>query len=270
MRKTMLGVAMGLMKEGIIPSISDVAEAAQVSRATAYRYFPTQSALIQAAVAEALGPILQWSSESVEAGQRVAELISFGYPRIDYFETTLRAALRLALDQWARRQAGKLGTETPLVRGNRIGLLNSAVAPLRRSLSRSRVERLVQALSLVFGTEAFVVLKDIWGLDLKQAQEVALWTCQALVQTAISDAGLARRRETRGSRGRGTPRRGPGDGRDRPGQVAEKRREQARMRSAAQRDARHIKTDRRAAREHATTRTGRAVVFQRPAGGIKK
>ena len=39
------------------------------------------------------------------------------------------------------------------------------MAPLRRKLGKARTERLTQALSLVFGTEAFVVLKDIWRLD---------------------------------------------------------------------------------------------------------
>jgi hypothetical protein len=41
-------------------------------------------------------------------------------------------------------------------------------------------------LSLIFGTEAFVVLKDIWGLDRKRAQDVALWTCHALIQAALA------------------------------------------------------------------------------------
>ena len=61
MRRIMLDAAMRLMQDGLVPSISDVAQEAQVSRATAYRYYPTQSALIQAAVDEALGPILKLS-----------------------------------------------------------------------------------------------------------------------------------------------------------------------------------------------------------------
>ena len=69
MRRMMLDAAMRLMQAGLVPSISDVAEAAQVSRATAYRYFPTQSVLIQAAVDEALGPILKWNSASEDAEQ---------------------------------------------------------------------------------------------------------------------------------------------------------------------------------------------------------
>jgi AcrR family transcriptional regulator len=187
MRKVMLDAAMRLMQDGLIPSVSDVAEAAQVSRATAYRYFTSQSALIQAAVDEALGPILAWTSDSADAENRIAELVSFAYPRMESYEATLKAALRLALDQWARRHAGLFGEEAPMVRGHRIGLLDSALRPLKGKLTRGGYERLTQALSLVFGTEAFVVLKDIWGLDRKRAQDVALWTCHALIQAAVAE-----------------------------------------------------------------------------------
>jgi AcrR family transcriptional regulator len=201
MRKMMLHAAMRLMQDGVVPSISDVAQEAQVSRATAYRYYPTQSALIQAAVDEALGPILKWQSSSDDAEQRVSELITFSYPRMNDYEAPLRAALRLALDQWAQLHAGKLKPKEAMVRGHRIELLSSAVAPLRRKLGKARAERLTQALSLVFGTEAFVVLKDIWHLDRDGAEEVALWTCHALIRCAAEDlAPPVRRRKLNGSR----------------------------------------------------------------------
>jgi AcrR family transcriptional regulator len=200
MRRTMLDAAMRLMQAGLVPSISDVAEEAQVSRATAYRYFPTQSVLIQAAVDEALGPILKWRSSSDDAEQRVSELIQYSYPRMSDYEVPLRAALRLALDQWALVHVGKLKPSEAMVRGRRIELLTSAVAPLRRKLGSARAERLTQALSLVFGTEAFVVLKDIWRLDRESAEEVALWTCHALIRCAAEDlAPPVRRRKSAAS-----------------------------------------------------------------------
>jgi AcrR family transcriptional regulator len=200
MRKIMLDAAMRLMQGGLIPSVSDVAQAAQVSRATAYRYFPSQSALIQAAVDEALGPILAWTSDSADAQNRITELVTFAYPRMESYEATLKAALRLALDQWARRHAGLFGDEAPMVRGHRIGLLNSAVSPLKSKLTPAGFERVTQSLSLVFGTEAFVVLKDIWGLDRKRAEEVALWTCHALIQAAVAEGGKAARKSNNGVR----------------------------------------------------------------------
>jgi AcrR family transcriptional regulator len=192
-KRIMLDSAMRLMEEGLMPSVTDVAEAAQVSRATAYRYYPTQAALVQAVVDEALGPILAWQSESTDPEQRMGELLTFAYPRMDKYEATLKAALRLALDQWARGHAGQMGEEVPMKRGHRIGLLASAIAPLRKTLGRRQFERLSQALSLIFGTEAFVVLKDIWGLDVKQAEQMALWTCHALIRSAVEEAGSSLR-----------------------------------------------------------------------------
>ena len=113
MKRALLATAMAMMQGGRVPSVSDVAEAALVSRATAYRYFPSQAALIEATVGEALGPILQWSSSAAEPEERVSELLAFALPRIEDYEATHRAALLLALDQWNRRQAGTLGGGAP-------------------------------------------------------------------------------------------------------------------------------------------------------------
>src|SRR3954471_23008337 len=88
MKRHMLSTAIRLMQDGFVPSVSDVAEAAEVSRATAYRYFPSQAAMVQAAVDEALGPVLAWRSEAKEAGDRVNELLDFAFPRMLQYEAT--------------------------------------------------------------------------------------------------------------------------------------------------------------------------------------
>jgi AcrR family transcriptional regulator len=193
MKRTMLDTAMGLMQRGLVPSVSDVAEAAEVSRATAYRYFPSQAALIRATVDEALGPILDLKFRSGDAGARIAELIDFAYPRIEEYEATHRATLLLALDQWRRRQAGTLGGEEPITRGNRRELLREALKPLRARIGRQAFDRLAQSLSLIFGTEALVVLKDIWGLDGEGARRVAVWSADALVRAAIAESTADKR-----------------------------------------------------------------------------
>jgi AcrR family transcriptional regulator len=187
MKRVLLDMAMNLMQQGIIPSVSDVAEAAGVSRATAYRYFPSQASMIQDALQEALGPILGWESKSVDAEERIAELLAFAYPRMQTFEATHRAVLLLALDQWTRRRAGTLGDETAVVRGHRKRLLAKAIAPLRASLDRRAFDKLTQALSLIFGTEALIVLKDIWGLEGEEARRVAIWAANAIVRAAKAE-----------------------------------------------------------------------------------
>jgi AcrR family transcriptional regulator len=179
--RLMLETAIGLMQDGQSPSISDVAQAAGVSRATSYRYFSSQAALVNAVVDAALGPILDWRPESPHAHERVAELMKVSLRRIGEFEATFRAALKLSLDQWARARAGTLGGEAPLNRGHRVELLRDAVAPLRGAASEQDLDRLAKGLSLVFGIEAFVVLKDIWKLEQDDVEETINWVAQALI-----------------------------------------------------------------------------------------
>ncbi len=187
--RLMLETAIRLMQDGATPSVTEVAEAAGVSRATAYRYFPSQAALIDAVVDEGLGPILTWSTDSLDPARRVEDLFDAGLPRIESFEATFKAALKMSLEQWARNQAGTLGEEPRFRRGHRMGLLRDAISPLRESLPAAACERLAQALSLAFGVEAIIVLKDIWGLDGENTQAVVKWMASALVEAAIREGG---------------------------------------------------------------------------------
>src|SRR5262245_17297666 len=149
-RRLMLETAIALMQKGETPSVSDVAEAAGVSRATAYRYFPSQAALVTSVVEEGLGPILKWRSDSQDAEERVLDLLSLTMPRMAAYEAPFKAALKLSLEQWARRHAGTLGEEPPFKRGHRVELLQQAIAPLRGRLSEPQFKRLAKALSLVY------------------------------------------------------------------------------------------------------------------------
>ncbi|MCV0395221.1 MAG: TetR family transcriptional regulator [Rhizobiaceae bacterium] len=183
--RLMMETASRLMQEGEVPSVTAVAEAAQVSRATAYRYFPTQAALVTAVVDEALGPILDWRSDETDVEARVADLFETALPRIAAYEATFRAALRLSLDSAADAD-GAVGR---FRRGHRVELLGSALAPLRAELGDEVCDRLARALSLVFGVEAFVVLKDIWGGGDGQVKETALWVARSLIARAREEAG---------------------------------------------------------------------------------
>ena len=186
--RLMLETAVGLMQAGVVPSVTEVAEKAGVSRATAYRYFPSQAALVHAVVDRALGPILDWSSKSGDAEKRVEALLRTSLPRIAEFEATFRAALKHSLEQSLQRRAGIDGGEPPFTRGHRIDLLRSALSPLEGRLGHRELDRLAKALSLVFGVEALVVLGDIWRADASETRDVALWTARALVRAAVEEA----------------------------------------------------------------------------------
>ena len=187
-RDLMVRTAVELMQRGQSPSVSEAAEAAGVSRATAYRYFPTQSALVEAVVDHALGPILQWDSGSADAVERVQDLLSSSNDRIVEFEATFKAALGLSLQQWALLKSGTPATGPQFRRGHRVDLLEKALAPLREKLSAVQFDRLAKALSLIFGIEVILVLKDIWNVEIDEMQDVATWTARALVRAALAEA----------------------------------------------------------------------------------
>ncbi|CAL10333.1 putative TetR-family regulatory protein [Yersinia enterocolitica subsp. enterocolitica 8081] len=187
---------MSMYEQGAFPSIIEVANAAQLSRATAYRYFPTQSALVSAMVDESLGPILAWQPTQPDAGQRIAELLSFAYPRMLQHEGVLRAALHLSLQQWADNRSNP-NNEEKLIRGNRKRLLKLAVEPLEGKLTPEALQRVIHAFSLIYGSEVFMVLKDIWHLDDAGIQDVTQWMGKAILLQAETDAKQAAQDESR-------------------------------------------------------------------------
>lgn len=182
-RHLLLTSAMELYDGGVFPSITELAAHAQVSRATAYRYFPTQSALIAAVVAESLGPILEWQPQDNDALKRIQQLLAFAYPQMERHEGALRAALQLSLQQWAHAVPGE-----KFVRGNRKRLLKLAVEPLQDKLPPEALQRVIHAFSLIYGSEVFLVLKDIWGLELDGIQNVTQWMAKAIIRQAEEDA----------------------------------------------------------------------------------
>src|SRR6185369_14870194 len=132
-------------------------------RATAYRYFPSRSALITAVIDTSLGPVRSFASDSPDGRARIHELFLQTFPRFKEFEPQLRAAAQLSLEQWALERAGLL-EEEPYRRGHRVRILQHAIAPLAPSLRPAVRDRLHHALSVVYGIEPYVILKDIWSL----------------------------------------------------------------------------------------------------------
>jgi AcrR family transcriptional regulator len=188
--EALISSAMALARHGRIVSVAEVASAAGVSRATAYRYFPSHSSLIGAIVQESLGPVRRFESKQREGRSRIRDLFDQTFPRFKEFEPQLRAALQLALEHWAREKGGTL-SEEPYRRGHRIGLLARAAAPLKDRLGQAMYERLLKALSVVYGIESYVVLKDIWGASDRETAEVSRWMVDALIDAAMRDAGRA-------------------------------------------------------------------------------
>ena len=190
--KLLLDTAMQLIQtHGHIPSVAEVAVRSAVSRATAYRYFPTRSALITAVIDASLGPVRTIASDNASGRERVRELFERTFPRFTEFEPQLRAAAQLSLEQGALERAGLL-EEEPYRRGHRIRILEHAIAPLTPELTPAVRDRLHRALSIVYGIEPYIILKDIWGLPDREVERIALWMADALIDAALRDSQAAR------------------------------------------------------------------------------
>ncbi len=191
--KLLLDTAMALIQqEGRIPSVAEVALRSRVSRATAYRYFPSRSILITAVMDASLGPVRAFASTAPDGRDRVRELFEQTFPRFKEFEPQMRAAVQLSLEQWALERAGLLDEE-PYRRGHRVHILEHAIAPLAKVLPKAMHERLHKALSVVYGFELVIILKDIWGASNRDAERIALWMADALIDAALRDAAQAPR-----------------------------------------------------------------------------
>lgn len=189
--RLLLDTAMALIQEtGRIPSVAETAVRSKVSRATAYRYFPSRSALITAVIEASLGPVRSHASDLPGARERLHELFQSTFPRFKEFEPQLRAAAQLALEQWAQERAGLL-EEEPYRRGHRVRILEHALEPLAPKLPPAVYDRLHRALSVVYGIEPYVILKDIWGVSDREVERTAMWMADALVDAAMREAGLA-------------------------------------------------------------------------------
>jgi AcrR family transcriptional regulator len=197
--RLLLDTAMTIIhRDGRVPGVAEVALRSRVSRATAYRYFPSRSALVTAVIDTSLGPVRALASDNPDGRQRVRELFQRTFPRFKEFEPQMRAAAQLSLEQWALERAGLL-EEEPYRRGHRIGILAHALQPLQQALTPALHRRLHQALSVIYGIESRVILKDIWDLADAEVERVALWMADALIDAALREAAPKGRRAAAGN-----------------------------------------------------------------------
>jgi AcrR family transcriptional regulator len=184
--KRLLDEAVTLVRRGRIPSVAEVAQSAGVSRATAYRYFPSRSKLVSAVIAEALAPVQRAVPQAGDPKARLHQLLDRTYSRFAEYEPHMRAALQLALEHQSLEAAGLL-EEEPFRRGQRTEILATTIAPLKSKLKPAAYQRLLKALAVVYGIEPMVILKDICGASDRETEAVVRWMMDALVDAALSE-----------------------------------------------------------------------------------
>ena len=176
-------------EEGETPTVARAAEAAGVSRATAYRYFPTQEALVVEVaditpnVTATEAALAELDSDDVE--RRLLLLLDASNPIALAEETHFRRALWVYLDTWLR--SNRNADEPPAVReGRRMRWLDQVLEPLD-DLPEARKRRLQAALALTIGADSLVIMKDVCGLDDDEALEVLRWAAKAILHAGLQE-----------------------------------------------------------------------------------
>lgn len=191
-RQALLRAATELVRQGHPPSIPDAAELALVSTATAYRYFPTAQALWEEATFDAVST---WSVDAVEAagddvGARLeAAITTLGWQMLDD-EYPFRLRVQISLERWFEQASLPQDERVTVREGRRVPWNDAVVAPLRGRLPEEQIERIRTALSLVWGPESVIVLRDVCRLDVAESKEAMLRAAKWLLAGALAEHGI--------------------------------------------------------------------------------
>jgi AcrR family transcriptional regulator len=186
-RAALVQAAQELLERGRTPTIAEVADRALVSRATAYRYFPSQEHLLLDVVLERsideIDRQVAETARSRDVSARVEGLVSAIQREITANEAGFRRLLQLSVGQSVEDQPSVAS-----IRGERrLRWIEQALEPIAAEIDADSLRRLTSALALCVGAEAFVVLHDLCGLEPEEAEGTLRWIASTLVNTARSD-----------------------------------------------------------------------------------
>ena len=179
----LVAAARALVAAGTTPTVEGAAEAASISRTTAYRYFPTKRALLLAAHPEIAATSMLPDDAPKGTAERLDAVIRNFSAMIVDTEPQQRTMLRLSLDaSQAERDA------LPLRQGRAIAWIAEALEGLRDDFTEEQFRQLVVSIRATVGIEALVWLVDVAGLSRDDAVALTRWSAQALLQRATSIA----------------------------------------------------------------------------------
>lgn len=180
-RDALVAAARSLVSSGVTPTVPAAASMAAISRTTAYRYFPTQRALLSAAHPETSAASLLPDDPPSDPAARLEAVVAAFTDLILRTEGQQRTMLRLSLET-----APGQPTALPLRQGRAIGWIEEALEPLRGDLTDAQLRLLTMAIRSTVGIEALVWLIDIAGLSREDAVGLVSWSARALLNAALT------------------------------------------------------------------------------------
>ena len=184
-RNAIVQAAAELSRTGREVTMPEVARAALVSEATAYRYFPDLASLLQEAIVgqlpgpdEALAPV----ADSGDPVARIAAATEFLLRHVLSRQGVVRALIAATITRPGEPQARP---------GLRFALIDGALAPLDGTLDPAGLAQLRRDLAVVVSAEALFSLTDLYGLDPEEAITSIVHTATTLTRAALHEHGDA-------------------------------------------------------------------------------
>lgn len=181
-RDAIVRAATELMLTGREVTMPEIARAALVSEATAYRYFPDLASLLREAMADDLpDPAAALAGVARSSGPvaRVATATEFLLRHV----LARQGAVRAMIAATVAKPGGAVSR--PVLRS---GLIDHALAPLEDSSAGFDPAALAQLkldLAVVVSAEALFSLTDLYGLDPEQAVASLVHTATTLTRAAL-------------------------------------------------------------------------------------
>lgn len=176
-----------LLRTGRPLTVPAAAELAGVSRATAYRYFPTNDAVVlHATMSLADDPLsdTDWvsgrSASPAELGARAGDLIRATATWAFDHETELRTMLRFFLEPERENETPRRGLT------NRGRWISTLLEGLPSDVPPAARDRLAAALVPLFGADAVVWTTDMADLPRDEAIELLEWMAQVLIAATVA------------------------------------------------------------------------------------
>jgi AcrR family transcriptional regulator len=181
-RRALVAAAAELISAGQRPTVAEVADAADISRRTAYRYFPSAEQLTVEAALDATRRNMELSIDAGPADEpvvaRVGRLVDALARMTLENEPLLRQIIRFTIDR------DQIEPGVPPRPSRRLEYVERALAPWEGQLDQAELDKLTYALAVVMGIESTIVLRDICGLGSEEILQIQHWAARALVQTA--------------------------------------------------------------------------------------
>jgi AcrR family transcriptional regulator len=177
-RAKILEAAKALMKRKQAITLDDVAEKANISRATIYRYYSSIDTLIAEVSLDVQHKSPEEIAEEVKNmsfEERLFFIQQYYNELAQKNETAFRRYLSVVLSE-------SVSSKKKLRGARRLKSLSKALEPYKKDMDKESYTKLLYAATLLTGIESLIVCKDVCDLNNKETNNVLQWAMQMILK----------------------------------------------------------------------------------------